>query len=85
VASVLVILLEVLRRDGRGQALRRPEVRAAIIAEYDESEGRGVGGAAGDPLTLRVSENFENMWVMGGGGSSMTFDYEPGPECSLAV
>ena len=66
-------------------ALRDPAVRAAIIREYDESEGEGVESVDGDPLTLRVSENFENMWIMGGGGATMTFDYEPLPGESIAA
>ena len=66
-------------------ALRDTAVRAAIVREYDESEGEGVESVDADPLTLRVSENFQNMWIMGGGGSTMTFDYEPLPEESIAA
>lgn len=69
----------------RVAALRDPHVRATIIREYDESEGKGVESVDGDPLTLRVSENFDNMWVMSGGESTMTFDYEPVPEQSIAA
>ena len=45
----------------RVAALRDPATQAAVLAEYDASEGTGVGAGAADPLTLRVSENFENM------------------------
>lgn len=84
VRSATYLSMRELPLEQRVAALRDPEVRAAIISEYDESEGKGVESVDGDPLTLRVSENFDNMWVMGGGGSTMTFDYEPLPEESIA-
>ena len=54
--------------------LRDPAVRAAILDEYDASEGAGVPAVDGDPLPYKVSENFENMWLMNGGGATMAFD-----------
>ena len=65
--------------------LREPAVRAAILDEYDASEGAGVPSVDGDPLPYKVSENFENMWVMNGGGATMAFDYEPEPSISVAA
>lgn len=68
-------------------SLRNPSIRAAILDEYDASEGSGVASVGGDPLPYKVSENFENMWIMemnGAGSEAMTFDYEPTPESSIA-
>lgn len=84
VRSTTYLSMRELPLEERVVALRKADVREAIIREYDESKGKGVESVDGDPLTLRVSENFDNMWVMGGGASTMTFDYEPRPDQSIA-
>ena len=50
-------------------------VRAAILDDYDASAGKG------DPLTLKVSDNFENMWIM----DSHEPDYEPTEDLTVAA
>ena len=65
----------------RVASLSQPAVRAAILDEYDQTGGSAAAAAGllGDPLTLRVSESFGNMWIM----DAHSPDYEPHPDQSI--
>ena len=60
--------------------LQDPGVRAAIFSEYDSYSATNSGPDV-DQLTLKVSENFANMWIM----DAHEIDYEPTEETSIAA